>query len=381
MKFDKIKIYLFELILIVILLFTLFAPNIISRLILSLILIIYTVALYFFVKKRSKVSANARQITLLMTVFALFYLGVFYLTGLYFGFEKTKIYLSVWSFTTYIIPITVIIVTSEIIRKILISQDITLKIKKYNLELSKSLTYISMVLVDLVIYTGAYNLTDFTNFITIIGFVLFASLSCNLLYNYISKRYGSNGIIAYRLITILYMYIIPVIPKTFIFLRSFLRMVYPYIIYLVIENTYSKRVKGITRKEKKQTILSNSILFVVIVSGIMLVSCQFKFGILVIGTGSMSGTIDVGDAIIYEKYDYGNIDEGQVIIFNYNNIQTVHRVVKIEKINGEYRYYTKGDANSSDDELYRTKNDIYGLVKLRIKYIGKPTLWLRNIFK
>jgi len=35
----------------------------------------------------------------------------------------------------------------------------------------------------------------------------------------------------------------------------------------------------------------------------MLISCQFKYGILVIGSESMTGTINVGDAVIYESYN------------------------------------------------------------------------------
>jgi hypothetical protein len=97
-----------------------------------------------------------------------------------------------------------------------------------------------MVLVDLVIYTGVYDITQFNDFVAVIGFVLFASVSCNLLYNYISVRYGKVGIIAYRLITVLYVYLIPVIPNMYIYFRSFLRMIYPYIIYLILEHTYSK---------------------------------------------------------------------------------------------------------------------------------------------
>jgi len=96
----------------------------------------------------------------------------------------------------------------------------------------------------------------------------------------------------------------------------------------------------------------------------------------------MTGTIDKGDAIIYEQFKNNEIiKKGQVIMFNYNDIRTVHRVIEIKNVNGEIRYYTKGDANNSKDAEYRTLNDIDGLVKLKIKYIGLPTLWLRSLFK
>jgi signal peptidase I len=56
----------------------------------------------------------------------------------------------------------------------------------------------------------------------------------------------------------------------------------------------------------------------------------------------------------------------------------VHRVVRIENINGEVRYYTKGDFNETEDSGYRTESDIVGLTDLKIAYIGYPTLWLHE---
>ena len=90
----------------------------------------------------------------------------------------------------------------------------------------------------------------------------------------------------------------------------------------------------------------------------MLISCQFKYGLLVVGSESMTGTLNKGDAVVFERYDDQTIKEGQVIIFNFNDIQTIHRVVDIRKVNGEYRYYTKGDANQRNDDEYRTEKDI-----------------------
>ena len=125
---------------------------------------------------------------------------------------------------------------------------------------------------------------------------------------------------------------------------------------------------------------ANTFLIVIAALLVMLISCQFKYGIIVVGSGSMTGTLNKGDAVIFEKYNGQEIEVGQVIIFDYNNIQTIHRVIDIQKVNGEYRYYTKGDANGRKDDDYRTVDDIHALVKLRVEYIGYPTLWIRDIF-
>ncbi len=380
MKKDKFKIYILELLLIVILFFALFAPSIFTRSILAVIMFVYMIIISLFLKKRKINSIYKKQVTILMTIFAGLYLGLFYLMGLYFGFEKSKIVLSIWSVFRFIIPLSIIIVSSEIIRKVFLAQETVIHIKSSIINLSQILTYIAMVLVDLVIYTGIYDLTNLDDFLMALGFVLFASLSCNLLYNYISIRYNAKGIIIYRLITILYVYIIPIVPDVYIFFKSFLRMLYPYLIYIVLEKLYSKNDFTISYIDKKKEIFGNTFLLVAMTLLIMLISCQFRYGILVIGSRSMTGTINKGDAVISEKYDNQNIQKGQVIIFDYNGVQTVHRVVEIKNVNGVYRYYTKGDANKNMDDGYITENEIYALVKLKIKYIGYPTLWIRELF-
>lgn len=380
MKKDKIKIFILEISLIVFLFFALFALNIFTRKILALIIGIYAIIVSVFLKRRKISSINKKQVTILMVIFSMFYLGIFYLLGLHFGFVKAKIMLSLRTILDFILPLGVIIFASEWMRRIFLSHKLEIKIKSKKIDLSIIFTYISMVIIDLLIYTEVYNLKDLDDFLMMLGFVFFASLSCNLLYNYITNRHGIRGIIIFRLITVLYMYIIPVLPDVFVFFRTFLRMLYPYLIYLILEKLYSKNDYTYSRKEKKQEVIWNSVLIIVATLLVMLISCKFKYGIIVVGSESMTGTLNKGDAVIFEKYEDQIIEEGQVIIFNYKDIQTIHRVVEVKKVNGEYRYYTKGDANSRTDEDYRTIHDIYALVNLRVKYIGYPTLWVRDIF-
>ena len=159
-------------------------------------------------------------------------------------------------------------------------------------------------------------------------------------------------------------------------MRIFLRMLSPFIIYLLLEKIYSRTLY----RERRKNIWTIGILLTVVASVVMLISCQFKYGIIVIGSESMTGSINKGDAIIFKRYDDGLIKNGQVIIFDCNNIKTVHRVIDRVSINGETRYTTKGDYNKDADGGYRTKENIYGLVKIKIKYIGLPTLWFRSLF-
>lgn len=380
MKKDKARIYALELILIILLFFAIFASSIFNRIVLSVILTFYTILVCILLKNYKIKSIYDRQITILMIVFAIVYISVFYLIGIYSGFQYSKILFSLRTLFKYIIPISIIIISSEVMRKIFLAQKVKTIIKNKQFNLSIIFTYIIMVLIDLIIYNGVYNLNKLDDILLAVGFVLFASLSCNLLYNYISVRYGEKSIIIYRLITILYIYIIPIVPDVYIFFQSFFRMIYPYLIYIVIEKRYSSYDFIVAHNEKQKNVIGNTLLLVIMTLFIMLISCQFKYGILVVGSGSMTGTINKGDAVVFEKFDNQNINTGQVIIFDYNGIKTIHRVDEIIIIDNRKVYFTKGDANDKKDVGYITSDKIYGLVKLKVKYIGYPTLWVRNLF-
>ena len=372
MKKDKIRVFAIEFVLLIILSLALFVPNIITRKILALFLTLFAIIVVILIKRKVIKSIYNKQVFWLMIGFGVIYLAVFYLMGLYFGYYEAAAKFGFKTIKNFILPLTLIIISSEIIRFLLIGQK---------WKLSKVLVLINMVLIDLIVYIGVYDLNNFDDMLAVIGFVFFASIACNVLYNYISIRYGCNGIIVYRLITVLFVYIIPYIPDIYIFFRSFLRMVYPYLIYLTLEYTYSKTNYATAYRDKKKNIVLTTVLLAVMTMIIALVSCQFRYGILVIGSGSMTGSINKGDAVIFQSYKGGILKEGQVIIFNNNDIKTVHRIVKVESVNGEYRYYTKGDINKQLDDGYRVKADVVGVTLFKIRYLGYPTLWLRDIFE
>ena len=95
----------------------------------------------------------------------------------------------------------------------------------------------------------------------------------------------------------------------------------------------------------------------------------------------MTGTINKGDATVYRTYNNGEkIKKNDIIIFNVNGVRYVHRVISIKNINNKIRYYTKGDANQQADDWVLTNKDIIGKSLFKIKYLGYPTLWLRDLF-
>lgn len=375
------KLYLFEVILLIILIVALLVSNNMTLPIVALSVFVYMIVVRKMFTRNQRKSLYEREIMYVLIGLGLAYIGIFYLLGFtYCGFAKQTIPFGIDTIFRYIIPNTIIIISSEIVRFIFLSQDGSVRLRGRRVDFSKLLTFINMVMIDLLIVRGIYNLNTLNGFLGLTGFALFASISCNLFYNYISKKYGEKPVMAHRLITTLYVYFIPVLPNLYIYFRSFIRMAYPFIMYLILEYGFTKDKHVVSYKEKKMNFVRIAAVLVITALFTMLISCKFRYGIIVIGSGSMTGSINYGDAAVFESYHGQKIEPGQVIVFMKDDVRLIHRVVDIQRINGELRYYTKGDANENLDPGYRTESDLRGVFHFKINYIGYPTLFINEVF-
>lgn len=94
----------------------------------------------------------------------------------------------------------------------------------------------------------------------------------------------------------------------------------------------------------------------------------------------MTGTINKGDAIIYDRYVENEDINGKVIVFRKENRLIVHRVMRQYIVEGKAIYQTKGDHNESMDNWVVDTSEIVGVVECRIPLIAWPSVLLGEIF-
>ncbi|MBQ4510248.1 MAG: signal peptidase I [Clostridia bacterium] len=372
MQRDKKILYGFSIVIMLLLLITaLFIPTGSSRYTAATLLLASAGMCCAFIKKRSILSYNKNQVLGLMIVIALVFVMLLYLMGLYFGYMSS--YSSFGkSFFNLILPNTIIIIAIEIVRSIMLAQ----KNKTVNV-----ICYISCVLADILIMYSLANVETFNRFIDIIALALLPAITANTLYHYVSEKYGKLPNIAYRLIITLYAYIMPIVPAITEALSSLIKVILPLVVFAFIAGLYEKkRNYAVAKKKTWFSLILLVITIILMISIVMLISCQFKYGALVIATGSMTGELNKGDIAIYESYDGQFIEVGQVIVFKKGDSKVVHRVAKIENVDGTLRYYTKGDIYKELDAGYVLESDIIGLAYVKVPYLGYPTIWLRNAF-
>ena len=371
MKKDKLKIYVLELFLVLFLMGTLFSNRLLTnKIIISIFLVIYAFITKKSINSIKSISVREKEVRNYMIVFAIFYLIIYYLIGYYVGYYRATYQFGIWVLMHQIIPIILIIISSEILRKEFLSAE-----NKSSL----ILTFIFGVLVDLVIYTNIYNLNNLQGFLEAVGYVFFASIASNLLYNYISINFGIKSNIIYRIIITIYLYIIPITPDVHMYFKSFARIVYPIIILLVLVDTYEDSTKALTIQNRKVKGIVTVLVMVMILSFTMLISCRFRYGLIVVGSNSMKNALEKGDVLLFDSKN-NNIIEGQVVLFKKDNITVIHRIVRIEETNGIKKIYTKGDNNPQEDSGYITYNDLRGVAKFRIKKMGLLTIWVNELF-
>ena len=323
-------------------------------------------------RKRVSCSTSRREVLLISTLIGIIFAVAIQSTGVYFSFYKNPYFVNLGLLLTRILPSAALIVAGEITRRVLLCQR-----KRF----SNVTAYFVGFMSELLLFYKITQLTSVNRFMDLVGLTLFPAITSNIYYHYLSKRYGALPNIIFRSITTLYIYFIPTVTGMSDSLASCIKIIFPILMLALVSAMFEKKKKNAVKKGKRLGAIGTVLTSIVIVSVAMLISCQFRFGALVIATESMTGEINKGDMIIYEQYDNQFIKEGQVIVFTQNESKIVHRVVKIENIGGELRYYTKGDANDSLDTGYRTQADVVGLTDAKIAFVGYPTLWLREIIK
>ncbi len=371
MNRDVKRVIILSAIICVLLLGSLLIPVEQSGILGACLLVPAALVVFFTVKKRRIPSINKYQVLLIVGVCGMLYIMLYYLLGLHFGMGRRSQSMSWGSFLSGVLPIILSIIASEIIRVVLLSQKI---------RFASVMSYIICVATDLLMAGGLIGVKGFNDFMDLVGLAGLSAVTSHILYHYLAKRYGVLPGLLLRLMLALYSIIIPVVPLVPDALKAMGGLLFPLFVYLFVDMLYEK--KKITHKKPGAlSYICGGVVVVLMISIVMIVSCQFRIGALVIGSGSMTGELNVGDAAVYERYDGQVINEGDVIVFRSGNTRVIHRVVDINSVNGELRYVTRGDANEDNDIGYRTHADIIGVVHFKVAYIGYPSIWIRDIFK
>ena len=373
-------IFIFETLILFVLILNSFNANILNMYKLPMFLLICDFIFFLILGYEKNNKRLTKYIAFDMFIYTFIFLILYYLFGIIIGYAKTSNYLTLYGITVFIFPNILTIIFKEHLRNSLLTKSNT------NTFLIIYTTLL-FVMIDVSAALCVANLKDLHGIFLFVALTLLPCASTNILATYLNLKVGYKPVIIYSLMTTLYQYILPVVPNPNKYLKSVIDLILPIVILLKSLkkiNIYSSIEEEISRDYNKKyffRLLGPLLLIIVLV---YLVSGQFKYYAIAIVSGSMRPVFDRGSVVIVEqvnkKYNnYDKIKKGDIIAYKTNKNIIVHRIIRQLEENDEIFIYTKGDANNNEDNFIVKKENIIGIVRFKIPYIGYPTVWFSEL--
>lgn len=377
MKKEFNKILILEIILLIFLLFNSFVFKIASMYVISGIMLPFLILMIVLQGFEKDNYRYKKDVLLNIIIFLLMYYFITYFLGLFSGFVKSSYSLSFINIIKNTFPVIALILISELMRYVLFNKT------KRNLP-CLIIGCLLFVMVDVNTMVHIYDVKTALGITKMICLVVFPSITKNIFLTYLTMKVGYKNGIIYRLITELSTYLLPIFPDFGEYINVLLKTVLPIAIMARLNNMfnyYSVRKIKDSRYNSRKLVLYSVITFALLTI-VLLTSGLFTYQALTIGSGSMSPAIEKGDVIILKgmkNEETRKIKKGDVLVYNHDNKIIVHRVIK-KSNNGEtISFKTKGDYNNAKDSWTVKQEDVIGIVKFRIRWIGMPTVALNEL--
>lgn len=371
------KILILEIILLIFLLFNSFVFKIANMYVISGIMLPFLILMIVLNGFEKDNYRYKKDVLLNIIIFLLMYYFITYFLGLFSGFVKSSYSLSFINIIKNTFPVIALILISELMRYVLFNKT------KRNLP-CLIIGCLLFVMVDVNTMVHIYDVKTALGITKMICLVVFPSITKNIFLTYLTMKVGYKNEIIYRLITELSTYLLPIFPDFGEYINVLLKTVLPIAIMARLNNMfnyYSVRKIKDSRYNNRKLVLYSVITFALLTI-VLLTSGLFTYQALTIGSGSMSPAIEKGDVIVLKSMkneEARKIKKGDVLVYNHDNKIIVHRVIK-KSNNGEtISFKTKGDYNNAKDSWTVKQEDVIGIVKFRIRWIGMPTVALNEL--
>ena len=375
MKKGYIRLLVFEFLICIVLFLNSFVWNILSKHIMNIFLLILIILFKIFFGVEKDRHRYIKDILMDVFIFLIIFFMLYYLLGIIISFSKVSNYYTIKGLKDFIIPAIILVILKEYLR-----YNILAKADENKIAIITSIILFVFIDISTALYYRQFN-TNYNIFI-FIALTLLPAISSNISFSYITLKVGYKPIIFYELIMSLYYYLMPIIPNPNDYIASIINLILPvllcYKIYLFIKKASDEEIRRDYKKNNYGLLGISSIIVIVLV---YFTSGYFKYWAIAVASGSMSSAINKGDVAIIKKIDdeYSKIKKGDVLAFRYDNVTIVHRVINIVKDKNKYYFYTKGDANSNEDDFTIEENMVIGVVNTRIPLIGVPTVLLNEL--
>ena len=378
MKKSEKKILTVEIILILTFIFNIFVLKNSNQYLIATVLAIALALLYLMVGFEKDNLKLKRDLLMTTLIYVISYYILTYILGIFFEFLRSPYSLSLVTFLRNVTPVLVFIFAKELLR-----YEISTKGERNGLLILLSIVLFILVDTSTVLYK--YDLTNVSDLVKFLEVSFFPLAAENVMLTYLVMKGGCTSAITYQVVMKMPIYVVPIVPNINTYIDVIFRIVFP---LLLLHSLYGEVSGNKERQLEKarSNHLAKRIVFsvsvVILVVTVYLTSGLFTYYAVTIGSGSMIPNLGVGDIVIVRKTkDYESLEVGDILVYNKETKVVVHRITEKNKVDNEYVFRTKGDANDAEDWYDIYEEDIIGTVKAKVKYLGYPTIWVNKLVK
>ncbi len=383
MRSGERKVFIIQIVSLIILLLNTIYHEFLSDISLIVFLFVMFISLHFACGIPRDNNYTKKISVRLCLFYSLAFLILEYSLGLITGYYRNPYNLSLVGILKNIIPAILLIVFEEYCRFTMVEKSGRNKIILLT-------TIFLFTLINFALFGTFVNITTWGSFLRLFTTEFMIWLFYNIGLTTISYKHGLKTALVYAFIFYLYRYLMPILPGFGEYVNTMVNMLIPIIIIVLLhigvpEIFKKKKNKEDIRDKHLISKLIGVVLFTLILVIVFLNSNLFRYWACVVGSGSMDPTIQIGDIIIVDK-SYKNrvnsLQKGDIIVFRIGDKYYTHRIIEIVNSNGEKSFITKGDREGQAvDNWIVTKNEVVGLTKYKFKYIGLPSIWIRDFMK
>lgn len=383
MRSGEKKLFLIQVVSLIILLLNTIYHEFLGDISLIVFLLVMLIVLHFTCGIPRDNNFTSKISFKLCLFYSIAFLVLEYSLGLITGFYRNPYNLSLVGILKNIIPAILLIVFEEYCR-------FTIVEKSGRNRIILLTTVFLFTFVNFALFGSFVNIGSIGNFLKLFTTTFMIWLFYNIGLTVISYKHGLKTALVYAFIYYLYRYLVPILPGFSEYVNTMVNMLIPIIIIVLLhigvpEIFKKKKNKEDIRNKHIVSKIIGVILFMLILVIVSLNSNLFRYWACVVGSGSMEPNIKIGDIIIVDK-SYKNkvnsLAKGDIIVFRIGEKYYTHRIIEVVNSNGEKSFITKGDREGQAvDNWIVTKNEVVGLTKYKFKYLGLPSIWIRDLMK
>ena len=206
----------------------------------------------------------------------------------------------------------------------------------------------------------------------------------SLLLTYLAFTAGYAAQLTFRLGMLAIVLIPPIIPKFDWYLSGVTTCLITIAVYVVIDRSRQDKVHEHRSKHHHSARAYDVMLIIVMSVLVMFMTGFFTYKPLAIVSNSMVPVFSRGSVVVTQKVNSPmDVQVGDILEYKTTQRTITHRVIAIDTTtdgSGERFFITKGDNSPSQDTPVTT-DQVVGIVRSQVPYIGYPSIWLKEMVK